>query len=74
MTPRPSSPSAVRVRTIAPDELHAFAVFSSRPVYTFAPSQPDAFEAWLKHYWETGNSCPEWLWEGNTPTGYAAGS
>ena len=52
--------AADRVRAIAPDELRAFAVYSCGPAYTFAPSRPAAFEAWLRRYWETGNSCPEW--------------
>jgi hypothetical protein len=39
--------------------LRAFA-FSSGPHYTFAPCRPAAFEAWLRRYWEVGNSCPEW--------------
>lgn len=50
----------MRVRAIAPDELHTFATFNSGPDYTFAPSRPAAFEAWLRRYWDTRNSCPEW--------------
>src|SRR5688500_4901416 len=48
------------VRAIAPDELQAFALFSCRPAYTFAPSRPGAFEAWLRALWDTGDSRPEW--------------
>ena len=39
----------VRVRAITPDEL-----------YTFAPPRAAAFAGWLRRYWDTGNSCPEW--------------
>lgn len=59
-TPSALRAQDIRVRAITPGELHAFAGISSGPDYTFAPSRPSAFEAWLRRYWETGNSCPEW--------------
>jgi hypothetical protein len=71
--PHSSLSLAIRVRAIAPEELRAFSGFCSGPDYTFAPSHPAAFEAWLRRYWETGRSCPEWCFVAERAGHYVAG-
>ena len=70
--PRRSLSLSVRVRAIAPEELRAFAAFSSGPHYTFAPCHPAAFQAWLRRYWEVGSSCPEWCFVAERDGRYVA--
>ena len=67
--PRSGDP---RVRAITPGELRAFSAFSSGPRYTFAPVRPATFEAWLRRYWETGNSCPGWCFVAERDGRYVA--